>query len=249
MIKYEKGTFNIVPNKDKLKGKPAEMQAIYFWICDHANEKGTCFPSRNLLASESGCNIKTVDKYIEQLINEGFMTKLTGSKVDSRRNNSNFYQVLIVGSTKNSGSGSTKNGATGSTENGAVIIPINNTQLTQYEAKASTLVENHSTKALTYIDGKPPTREFKFKEYMAALENSDDRKKRIIAFFWKAKRITYSSLAEANSAFKRNLRAAKELAEFTNPKIKAAIEICEEKHSDVNWGLETVLKVLTNTSL
>ena len=128
---YEKGTFNTVPNKNHLKGKPAEMQTIYFWIVDHADKNGSCFPSRTTLAEESGCNIKTVDKYIKQLILDGFITKTQRKKVDSNKHASNIYQLLNMECIPFIPDLSTEIGTDPQPEIGAVTIPsINNTHIT-----------------------------------------------------------------------------------------------------------------------
>jgi len=127
-MKYKPGTFSITPNKELLRGKPSEMIAVYFWICDYSDNDGVCYPSRKRLAEDSGCNIKTVDKYIKKLEELGLLVKTCRQKPNSKEKSSNIYQ-LMVGAETVLPSG--QNGATPSTENGAVTIPtINYTHLT-----------------------------------------------------------------------------------------------------------------------
>lgn len=140
-MKYKKGTFIVVPNQQALAGKPSELQAIYIWLCSYADKDGRCFPARRTLAKNAGCNIKTLDKYLNMLIDEGFIAKETRKIAGSEENLSNSYQLLLVdydaivngGSTENGtivyqkrNTPSTKNGATPSTENGAVTKSNNN---------------------------------------------------------------------------------------------------------------------------
>ncbi len=93
-MKYRKGTFTVVPNKDILRGKNPYLQIVYFWICDHANEEGVCFPSRQHLADESGVSLKTVDNMISELIKIGLLMKQT--RKDGKQNLSNIYQVMLL---------------------------------------------------------------------------------------------------------------------------------------------------------
>ena len=126
-MKYQRGTFNVVPNKEYLKGKPSVLQAVYFWIVDHANEEGECFPKRRTLAREAGCDVKTVDKYLKVLIEEDFLTKTTRIKKGTKEFDSNLYQLLLkddsLPSVENGITPSGQLGITPSTKNGAVTIP------------------------------------------------------------------------------------------------------------------------------
>lgn len=95
-MKYEKGSFIVVPNKEHLEGKPSEMQAIYFWLCSHADAKGTCFPTKSKIAKEAGCSHNTVDKYLKRLVEEGFLSVEQRKKKGTKENTSNIYQLLIM---------------------------------------------------------------------------------------------------------------------------------------------------------
>lgn len=134
MTKYEKGSFVVIPNKNHLKGKPSAMQSIYFWICEHADENGVCFPTRKMLAQEAGVEIKTLDKYLKQLVEEGFIIQSQRKKENSRENTSNQYQLMILSEEvpPKTVQPSTKNGATGTPKNGAeTITNINSNNLTE----------------------------------------------------------------------------------------------------------------------
>jgi hypothetical protein len=137
-MKYKPGTFILVPNLHHLDGKPSEMQVIYMWLCSFADSEGMCFPARTTLARISGCNIKTVDKYLLRLEEEGFITKTQRNIKGKKELMSNLYQLLLmkdrVEVAPKTVLGSTKNGATPSTENGAVTISnINYNHLTVVE--------------------------------------------------------------------------------------------------------------------
>lgn len=149
-MKYKKGTFVVVPNKEYLSGKPSELQTIFFWLCDHADEEGVCFPSRRTLARESGCGLKTVDKYLTQLEQGGFIEKTYRFKPGSAENDSNLYQIMVVEAMDNCFDvaqetlhPSIQNATPGGVEKGAVTIPsINSNQ--------GTIVPDDESSADTY---------------------------------------------------------------------------------------------------
>ena len=83
-MKYQKGSFVVVPNIEYLKGKNPLLLSVFFWICYHADEDGMCFPSRRKLASEVGSTVKTVDKYIKELEVDGVKKKTKRKKKNSK---------------------------------------------------------------------------------------------------------------------------------------------------------------------
>lgn len=95
-MKYQKGTFVVVPNKEYLRGKPSELQTIFFWLCEHSDLDGICYPSRVTLAEEAGCGIKSVDKYLKELVSIGLIEKTVRQKPNSNENTSNLYQVVVA---------------------------------------------------------------------------------------------------------------------------------------------------------
>lgn len=98
-MKYKKGTFVTVPNKDILKGEKTTTQAIFFWICDYANKQGKCFPSRERLAKDTGLkSVRSVDKYLNRLEKIELITKTARFKKNSKEKDTNLYQINIVDS-------------------------------------------------------------------------------------------------------------------------------------------------------
>ncbi len=94
-MKYKPGTFSITPNKELMRGKPTELQAVHFWLCDRADENGYCYPSRPKIAEDSGIkSLRTVDKYIKILIEMDILKKKI-RKDNDKTNLSNLYQIMI----------------------------------------------------------------------------------------------------------------------------------------------------------
>jgi len=125
-MKYKPGTFIVTPNKDRIKGKPSAYQTVYIWLCEHVDDSGVCYPRRKTIAQEAGCDIKTVDKYLNTMVEDGIISKTTRKKEGTNENTSNLYQILIWDDP------STEIGATPSPENGAETnLIINSPTLTQ----------------------------------------------------------------------------------------------------------------------
>jgi hypothetical protein len=146
-MKYEKGSFVVIPNKQHLRGCPAEMQSIYFWICEHADNDGQCFPTRKTLARESGVNIKTLSKYIKLLVDRGFLSVVNRVNNFTKEKTSNLYQILLVDTKGGVGPktdlGRVKNGPTPRVKNGPrTISSINSKHLTENLSIFNSLKKN-----------------------------------------------------------------------------------------------------------
>ena len=84
-----KNGFTQIPNKmllsEKIGGNEKLVLCILFM---HNMDNETCFPSRPLIAKESGLYIRTVDKYIKLLEEKGFIRVDRTKKVNS-------YKILV----------------------------------------------------------------------------------------------------------------------------------------------------------
>ena len=136
-MRYEKGSFVVIPNKEILRGAPSEMLSIFFWLCSYADENGQCFPSRNKLHKDTGCGLKTIDKYIKILEERGLIDKQTRYKSGTKEQMSNLYQIMTVETIEpremsNDCDTSSIPTPTPSSQNGAVTISnLNYNKLTQ----------------------------------------------------------------------------------------------------------------------
>lgn len=93
-MKYKKGEFVTVPNIKSLEGLKPQLQAIFVYICTHANEKGVCFPSIGTLAKKAGVSYRTASNSVGELSDLGFLKK-RNVKVAGRQT-SNTYQIMII---------------------------------------------------------------------------------------------------------------------------------------------------------
>jgi hypothetical protein len=93
-MKYEKGSFLVVPNKKTLEGLDVHAQVVYFWLCDFSDENGECFPSRSTLAELGNISLSSVDKALTILETTGLIVKF--KRFYEQAPTSNMYQLNIV---------------------------------------------------------------------------------------------------------------------------------------------------------
>lgn len=221
-MKYKKGTFTVVPNLQYLAGKPPEMQTVFFWVCSYANDDGKCFPSRSALASKAGMSIRTVDKYMEQLVELGILTKTPRLKKGTIENTSNLYQIMLPDS-----SPSENDSTTPSASLIPVTIPsINNTNLTTTPPKA---VE----------------KEFNFKEEMQKLIESTWKPNKIMWSYFTKKKFVFENHAQMKSEIGRCKKPAIELQGYNSKQIEDTMDYCQEKWQE-QWSLYAVVKQIAN---
>lgn len=99
------------------------MQSIYLSLCSKANDKGISYPSRRGLSKTAGCGLGSVDKYLKQLEDEGFIKKTHQIKDGTKEFTSNLYQILVQPDTEN-------NATPGIENDTETITNINYTNLT-----------------------------------------------------------------------------------------------------------------------
>jgi DNA-binding transcriptional regulator YhcF (GntR family) len=93
-MKYEKGTFVVVPNIKELQKLEALSQCLFMWICTYADEYGQCYPSRARLAKNMSCAVRTVDNHLKKLVTAGFLT--IKNRIKNNEKQTNIYQVMLV---------------------------------------------------------------------------------------------------------------------------------------------------------
>ena len=87
-FKDMKNGWSKIPNKIFLSQKiPSRGKLVLCVIIMHSMDKKTCFPSRPLIAKETGLNIRTVDKTIKFLEKKKFLIVDRTLKVNSYKIN------------------------------------------------------------------------------------------------------------------------------------------------------------------
>lgn len=226
MLKYQKGTFVVVPNIERLDVLPALAQALFLWLCKFADDDGICFPSRKKLAGLLHCDMRTVDKNIGFLIELGFITKTNRKKNSSKEFMSNLYQILLVEVVHTMSYPSTSDATTPSSQDVPITKPIlNSIQLTKID--------------------EPKVREdkpFIFKEEMDRLRESTWIPDRILYLYWIKKGFTFENRRQMNTARGRSLKSAVALQGYDSEQVESTMDYCEENFNKFSWSLETVIK-------
>lgn len=85
--------------------------------------------------------------------------------------------------------------------------------------------------------------EFSLERKLLKMKNSDDKKAKIIALYWEAKNREYETEKSYQSAYKRDLRAAKNLEGYPLDKIEETMTFLQGEDIP-KWTLETVFKYI-----
>ena len=123
---FDKGTFILVPDKEALRGRPPLEQLVAIWIGDYGLTDA--FPSRKTIARDCGVSVKSIDRAIAKLEQDGILIKRK-RKNSNGGDTSNSYSRVMGGG--NMSLGSDKNDTGGSDKNDTLTTP--NIELTQNE--------------------------------------------------------------------------------------------------------------------
>lgn len=137
-MRYEKGTFITVPNKNALQGLDPLAQLLFVWLCSYANEDGACYPSISRLASDCGVSRDTVMRKLELLCEAQLLQKEPQFK--NGQQTSNLYQIMLMGGSTQQPPQSHTATPRGSTEQHRTKSNI--TKSNELNTKATALVGN-----------------------------------------------------------------------------------------------------------
>jgi len=94
-MKYQKGSFVILPNRYALRTLSTGALSIYVHLCDFSDSNGLCWPSRSTLSNRIDMHPNSVDRYINELIEKGLISKSGRVRHDGSRS-TNEYQLCLV---------------------------------------------------------------------------------------------------------------------------------------------------------
>jgi hypothetical protein len=83
-----------------------------------------------------------------------------------------------------------------------------------------------------------------FGHFLLSLKESSRKELRVLGRFFETKKLTFETKGQAQTALKRHIRAAKDVAEFSAKQIDWAMDKAIEEYPD-KWTLETLTKLLT----
>lgn len=94
-MKYEKGSFVLIPNRRHLRLRSLGARAVYTELCSMCDVQGCCFPSRKLLGENILMEEKSVDRFIEELVEAGLLSKTSRRNANGGQT-SNLYQIMLL---------------------------------------------------------------------------------------------------------------------------------------------------------
>ena len=237
-MRYEKGSFIVIPNKQIIKGQPPEVQSVYFWICEHSDEQGICFPSVTTLSNKSGVSKRKVYDCVLQLENLGIIKKT--NRKNGKENMTNVYQVMIIDLPSAPYALPSAQDAVGGSAPRAEITQ----SIINYNPRT-----NKKANAFVRFGKKGSDEAIIFKDEMNKMGESPDRAYQIISAFMSFKELT----------LKPNLRTKGQLYQFCHRWIKdaailkawddnqlnTAFKKADQVYKDFGWTLNTLVKDLT----
>jgi hypothetical protein len=92
-MKYVRGSFITVPNKDIIRGQSPSIQALFVWLCHYANTTGECFPSFETLAKDCGMSRRSVIRSMAVLVEISIVEKAPQSR--NGHQTTNLYSINL----------------------------------------------------------------------------------------------------------------------------------------------------------
>lgn len=223
-MRYEKGSFIVIPNKQHLRGLEPLVQTVFFWLCTYADELGMCYPSRTTLAKDCGVSIRSLDRALEKLEEKDLLIKELRKK-GKTENLTNMYYITIPEELDKL----TPRLDDGGSVNSALGVATKTTQRTVYTKN--------------YNNSETSSQVFIWEDYLNGMLNNKRKDLNIIGFFFKEKKVSFNTKEKADVAIKRHLRPAKILSVFDKSEIGEKIR--KLNYDFPKFTLETVIKELT----
>lgn len=247
-MKYQKGSFVVIPNKGIIKGQEPEVQCVYLWICEHANEEGICFPSVTTLSLKSGVSKRKVYECVMKLEELGIIKKT--NRKNGKENLTNVYQIMIIDD-----EGSAQGAGGGSAQRASPSVEIDTTPSAQGAERTQSNYNynprTHKKKANAFVRfGKKGSEEaILFNVEMDKMIESSDRTYQIIGAFMSFKEASLRPKIRTRGQLyqfcHRWLKDASILKSWDDKQLNEQFKIADQKYRDIEWTLYTLVKDLT----
>lgn len=98
--------------------------------------------------------------------------------------------------------------------------------------------------------GKTPPIIWDYSEKLKEMKKSEKPLDRLLAYFWVEKEFVFENGKQLSTRYTRDCKPAKKILEsgYNAKHVKNAVEYIQEKYKDVDWTLETVLKVIAEAN-
>lgn len=91
---------------------------------------------------------------------------------------------------------------------------------------------------------------WEYSEKLKEMKKSEKPLDRLLAYFWVEKEFVFENGKQLSTRYTRDCKPAKKILEsgYTSKHVKNAVEYIQGKYKDVDWTLETVLKVIAEAN-
>lgn len=225
---------------DKFLNISLTAKALYFLLGMEADDEGFVSPTRvlRLYGGEHGDLKNLIDSGLVIPFKTGVVVITdwhTNNYLDTRRTKPTRYQdeknqlILVKIDREN----------TNFTNDKKYVLSIG---LAGAQPEENRIEENRREEN----GGSQSSPPFVYFDYLKKMDEDKREAIQLMAHFFRERELKFDSLPELREAITRHVKAANKVIKFPKDKVFSAIKKCKDKHSDVDWSLETVLKKLTN---
>lgn len=218
----------------KLCGPHATL--VYLCLCRHADfHTQTCYPSVQTMADKLGISIASVKRGLVSLVEWKIITKERVRKNDDAKWENNEYTLVDKTLWKEKPQLNMSHGSHSSNRSKATAQSHSSNRATKVYTVEGYTIEG--------IASASPPPEFSFQEYLKRMHEHPQRQVQVIAFYFQEKKLSFDNLAQAQTAIRRHLRAAKDLVPFSDKQLIDAAKKAAREWPQ--WTLDTLVKILT----
>lgn len=95
-----------------------------------------------------------------------------------------------------------------------------------------------------------PKKEWKYENTLEDMRKGEDKTKKVLAYFWTLKEFKFENSKQVSLRFGRDMKTAKKLVDsgYSGKQIENGFDYVQKKYKDIDWTLETVVKVIAEAN-
>lgn len=93
-MRFQKDTFLIIPNKQKLRGMNPNVQVVYIRLCEYINDDLSCYPSYETIAKSAWCSRSTAIRSIKELVSQWLLRKEPRYRENEQTSNKYYIELI-----------------------------------------------------------------------------------------------------------------------------------------------------------
>src|SRR3990167_1755441 len=194
------------------------LYGVIYWLAKLKNEK--CIASNRTLKELCGCKTnRAISNSLETLEKNKYIIRIYFNKKTKER--SEIVPLIAYG---------------------VVPSPPYEQMMTPLRTNDDTIINKKIKEEIASPPATPSV--FNLKEELTKLKESPQRHVQLIGEFLEEKGVALENTTQLKRAIGRHLRAARELADFSDKQIAKASEQAQDEYPKL-WTIETLLKLIT----